>query len=101
MENKKLWISFSFMTKHMHIGRLGLPNLKAYHIAVILDQIKCWWHNSLDKNVLLMEAGTINVTVWKAVLLDPIGYPNFSQHLPPTALVTYQYWKTLVSKKYR
>lgn len=38
--NRKPRLSFQTMTKHLHHGGLGLPNLKAYHRAVTLDQMK-------------------------------------------------------------
>lgn len=44
--NRKPRLSLPLMNKKAQMGGLGLSKLKAYHIAVTLDQIKHWWHNS-------------------------------------------------------
>lgn len=40
-------------------------SLKAYHMAVTLDQVKHWWRNSSDKQWVSIEAGMVNITNWQ------------------------------------
>lgn len=83
------------MHRKMQFGCLGLPDLKAYHIAATLDQIKYWWHGSVDKWWVAMETDLAGVSNWRAVLLDPINEtPHISLQAPSTK-VTLQYWNSL------
>lgn len=59
------------MTRHPRMGGLGLPDLCAYHIAMTLDQMKHWWHNSPNVVWTEMEAGVLGTSDWRAVILDP------------------------------
>lgn len=80
------------------MGGLGLPNLKTYHTAVTLDQVKHWWHKTADKNWPLMEIEMIGKMDLKAIFLDPIGISQPPHYFPPAVLVTYQYWKSMLSE---
>lgn len=96
-QNKKPRLSLSLMQKKLHFGEMGLPDLKAYHIAVTLDQIRYWWHGSPEKQWVTMEAELAGIPNWRAVLLDPIGgAPCMTLNAPPIR-TTLAYWRALIS----
>lgn len=99
-QNKKPRLSLALMNKHLCMGRLGLPNLQTYHLAVTLDKIKHWWHNSDEKSWLGMEAAMLGVSEWRAVLLDPIQEPLQILHTLLSVHITLQYWKQLCGAEY-
>lgn len=58
----------------------GLPNIAKYFSAVILDQVKYWWHVSPEKLWSTLEATQFpytNLTIVKSVLLS-FGKPILS-----------------------
>lgn len=83
----------------MQMGDLGLLNLKAYHMAVTLDQIKYGWHSFPDKQWVLMEGNLANITDDKAALLEPIKDMPRSQLLSPSITFTIHCWKSLLTGK--
>lgn len=85
------------MTKHLHHGGLGLPNLKAYHRAVTLDQIKHWWHNSPDKQWVTMESDLLGGPNLQSTLLDPLSLAFTRPTLPPPIYTTLRYWNDLLA----
>lgn len=96
-QNRKPRLSLSTMNRRLQMGGLGLPNLKAYHAAVTLDQIRYWWHMSNSKQWVTLESVVANVPNWRAALLDPIRKIPQSRLISPPAIATLQYWKSLLS----
>lgn len=97
LQNQKPRLSFSLMTKQLQFGGLGLPNLKAYHITVMLDQARHWWHNTVDKKGVTLESAMACIQDWWAALLDPIKGVLTQRLKSPPAIITTRYWKTLLS----
>lgn len=97
-QNKKPRLAFKLMTRRPCMGGLGLPDLHAYHLAMTLDQIRYWWHNSSDKTWVQMEAATVGTLDWKAVILDPFPGPAIFPRLPPTVSATLRFWKSLCTE---
>lgn len=87
------------MNRHPRLGGMGLPNLQAYYFAMTLGQTKHWWHNSSTKLWSLMEAVSLGLSEWKAVLLDPFPNPVFSSHLSPPITATLNYWKVVFTEQ--
>lgn len=77
------------------MGGLRLPNLEAYHLAVTLDQIKHWWHNSTEKSWVGMQVAALGISDRRAVLLDPVPEPLQMPYIPLPARKTLQYWKQI------
>lgn len=86
------------MNRHMRLGGLCLPNLKAYHMAVTLDQIRYWWHKSLDKKWVMIKTGLANNTDWKALLLDPVESSPYTQNFTLTLATSLKFWKPLLRR---
>lgn len=68
-----------------------------YHMAVTLDQIKHWWHNSPDKQWVSTELSLTNNINWKVILLDPTGSSPCTRTFPLTIETTVKYWKSLIT----
>lgn len=96
-QNKKSRLSLSIMYKRLHFGGMGLPDLKAYHIAVTLDQIRYWWHGSSEKQWIAMEADLAGIPNWKAALLDPVGRASYLNSYVLSIKITIRYWHSLLS----
>lgn len=93
--NKKPRLSLSIMHKKLPFGGMGLPDLRAYHMAVTLDQIKHWWHDSRDKRWVTLETDLAGVANWKAVLLNPLAGTPCIRQMTPSIKITLQYWHSL------
>lgn len=97
--NKKPRLSFQTMTRRLDLGGLGLPDLKAYHRAVTLDQARYWWHNSTEKKWVDIESAIAGRPNWKAVLLDPLPTAPVLKATSLSISATLKYWRDLLRGK--
>lgn len=96
-QNHKPRLSMSIMNRHMRMGGLGLPDLKKYHMAVTLDQIRHWWHDSSDKRWVMLEKGLLDGTNPKALLLDPVTRTPNIRTLPTPISTSLKFWASLLA----
>lgn len=100
--NKFIWqnwkprLPLPTINRRLTLGGLGLPNLQVYHIAVTLDQIRYWWHNSKDKQWVHLESAMAGISDWRAALLDPLRDLPPRRILSPPVITTLRYWKFLL-----
>lgn len=97
-QGKRPRLALTLMNKRPSMGGLGLPNLHAYHLAITLDQAKHWWRCPLERPWSKIEAATIGVSDWRAVLLDPLPELPCIPLAPPSVRVTLQYWRKICNE---
>lgn len=76
---KKTRVAFSILTTTKDLGGMGLPDIRNYHYASLLDQIKLWFTSPNDKLWLNIEKET------------PIGHDLFTlsmaKHVIPKKVI--------------
>lgn len=81
--------AFSTLVAKRLAGSMGTPDLKIYHSAVQLDQIKYWWNSTPEKQWSIMEAAQLEapntraqlIAVKLGLVLTSAGYPTIDATL--------------------
>lgn len=87
--------SLIIMLKHRKHDGMGVPNVKAYYKACVIDQHKYWWTPSKHKSWTPMEATNIlHKDLKLALIVIKLGAP-IPTSLFPTVRVSTKLWSEL------
>lgn len=80
-EGKKARTTHNILTKHRKIGGMCVPDIRDYHIAAILDQLKFWFNFPELKHCRAteqaqVEQGDISNLLLSTAIADPKQLKN-------------------------
>lgn len=82
-------------TKNKTAGGMGLPILKDYHTAAVLDQLKNWFSNPITKPWCHLETVRLNKTSPLSFLIANKAHKQNKRPLPQTIQAILQSWEEI------
>lgn len=92
---KRARCSSNLQSKNKSVGGMGLPLLKDYHTAAVLDQLKNWFSNPTIKPWCQIELAWLNNKSPLSLLMASILAKNSKISNHPTIQATVQAWSEL------
>lgn len=85
-------------TKNKLVGGMGLPILKDYHTSVVMDQLKNWFTDPIEKPWCQLELSWLNKISPLSFLIATQTNKHSKRPIPLSIQATAQSWEEIIGK---